>query len=296
MICEQSHTGEFPLAELPKILRSLWDEHRRKVDNVIRVASFNLLVVSTGETDPELARVVDGLELSHPCRMIWTKLKAEKEWGQSTGELALTTSCQGRQVVSEQVVLRCGNEPKRIASVVLPLIHPGLPTHLLWWKAGPLDGSLYRRLKDRARLVLWQPEATPSDWSLELLGRSWSNPYGKEHALYPLDWFRILGMRSQIARAFDLGPTKIRACDPEAEMSLAHKLLQCWLRARLGNNPEMEFRWTSGEKGCRITAPEERELHLFDHLSATRSALDHPDRDPIFAQTLKALLASVHAS
>lgn len=290
MICERSQTGEFPLVKLPDVLRSLWDEHRSKVDNVIRVTSFNLLIVSTGETDPELSELVDALELSHPCRVLWAKLKSEKAWGESTAELALTTSCEGRQVSSEQVVLRCGNEPKRIASIILPMIHSGLPTHLLWWKAGPLDGSLYRRLKDRARLILWQPEAAPSDWSLELLGRSWSGPFEREHALYPLDWFRIHGMRSQIARVFDKGPTKVRAYDPAAEMSLAHKLLQGWLKARLGNNPEMDFRWTSGERGCRIQEPEELELHLFDNISAARYALDHPDRDPIFAQSLKALL------
>jgi hypothetical protein len=289
----ETETGEFPLAQLRELLRDAWHQHRQKVQKtVVRVASFNLLVVSSGETDPELAAIVDGLQVSHPCRMIWTKLKAEKTWAESTAALSLVTRCDGQQVCSEQVVLRCGNEPERIPSIVLPLIHSGLPTHLLWWKAGPLDCSLFRRLQDRARLILWQPEASPSGWAMEFLERTWSDPYQSEHAVYPFDWFRILGMRTQIARIYQQGSVSIRACDPGAEMSLHHRLLKAWLQARLGSDGGYDFRWTSGPQACQVVAPEALDLRLVDDVQATRVALDKADRDPVFQQTLKALLTT----
>jgi glucose-6-phosphate dehydrogenase assembly protein OpcA len=223
--------------------------------------------------------------------MIWTKLKPEKTWDESTGALNVITRCDGQQVCSEQLVLRCGNERQRIPSVVLPLIHPGLPTHLLWWKAGPLDCPLFRRLQDRSRLILWQPEAPPSNWALEFLERTWNDPYQLEHATYPLDWFRILGMRQAIANAHDAGPVEVRACDPGAHMSLPNRLLQAWLAARLGSSGEVAFHWTSGQAGCRIVSEPPAELSLIDDVHAVRVALDRADRDPVFAQTLKALLA-----
>lgn len=292
MSCAQIEIDEFPLAQLRERLHDVWDEHRRKVGKpVTRVASFNLLVVSAGETDPELAAIVEGLQVSHPCRMIWTKLKPEKSWSESTGALSVVTRCEGQQVSSEQLILRCGNERQRIPSVVLPLINPGLPTHLLWWKSGPLDCPLFRRLQDRSRLILWQPETAPSNWAMEFLERSWADPYQQEHATYPLDWFRIQGMRQGIANAYDQGPVLVRAYDPGAEMSLTHRLLKAWLRGRLGDGaPEVEFRWTSGPMATLIEGEPPQELSMVDDVQACRTALDHADRDPVFLQTLKALL------
>lgn len=292
MTSSRTDSEEAPLAQLPRMLRSAWEQHRQKVRRtVIRVASFNLLVVSSGETDPHLAEIVEGLQASHPCRLIWTKLKPEKEWDESTAALSLVTRCEGRQVCSEQIVLRCGNDRARIPSVVLPLIEAGLPTHMIWWKAGPLDGPLFRRLHDRAKLTLWQPEAPPSNWALEYLDRTWSDPYQFEHATYPLDWFRILGRRKAVARAYDHGPVKLRAFDPGAEMSLKHKLLRGWLVSRLGNASEVDFQWTSGRSGCQIGNEEPQDLPLLEDLQAVRVALDQAERDPVFAHSLKALLA-----
>jgi glucose-6-phosphate dehydrogenase assembly protein OpcA len=287
-------TEEFPLSELAERLRAAWEEHRRKVQKpVVRVASFNLLVVSAGETDPELAAIVDGLQTSHPCRLIWTKLKPEKAWSESTGALSVLIRCGGQQVCSEQLILRCGNDRPRIPSLVLPLIHSGLPTHLLWWKAGPLDCPLFRRLQDRSRVALWEPDIAPSNFSLEYLERLWSDPYQFEHAVYPLDWYRILGRRRSIASAYDRGPVDIMASEPAAEMSLANRLLQGWIQSRLGSSSsEVRFRWTSGPLSCCLEQPEPREIPLLDDLQATRLALDYGERDPVFLETLQAVLAA----
>ncbi len=290
----QTQTQEFPLANLQEVLRRTWNEHRQKIDKpVVRIASFNLLVVSSGETDPELSAIVEGLQTSHPSRLIWTKLKSEKTWEESSAAVTLVTRCSGQQVCSEQIVLRCGNEQARIPSIVLGMIHPGLPTHLLWWKAGPLDCTLFSRLQDRARVVLWQPEAVPSNWALEFLDRTWSDPYQREHAVYPLDWFRIFGMRKRVAKAYDRGTFTLRCADPAAEMSLPHRLLRSWLNARLGAGHDVDFRWTSGSRSTVLSTDQGPvELSLDDPVEAIRAALDRVERDPVFAQTLKVLLST----
>ena len=290
----QTQTEEFPLANLQQALQGTWNEHRQKTGKpVVRIASFNLLIVSSGETDPELATIVEGLQTSHPSRLIWTKLKPEKTWEESSAAVTLVTRCSGQQVCSEQIILRCGNEQARIPSIVLGLIHPGLPTHLLWWKAGPLDSTLFSRLQDRSRVVLWQPETRPSNWALEFLARTWNDPYQREHAVYPLAWFRILGMRKRIAKAFDQGPVSVRAADSGAEMSLTHRLLKSWIAARLGTSSEVNFRWTSGPTSTELgVGADLSPLTLEEPLESIRSALDRAERDPVFAETLQALLSS----
>lgn len=290
----QTQTEEFPLNTLQEAIRNTWNEHRRKTGKtVVRIASFNLLVVSSGETDPELAALVEALQTSHPSRLIWTKLKPEKTWDESSAAVTLVTRCSGQQVCSEQIILRCGNEQPRIPSIVLGLIYPGLPTHLLWWKAGPLDSTLFSRLQDRARVVLWQPAAEPSTWAMEFLDRTWSDPYQREHAVYPLDWFRISGMRKRVAKAYDHGPLELLCADPGAEMSLPHRLLGSWLKGRLGGLGEIDFRWTSGPRLTQLkTEVGTSELALDDRVDAVRWALDRAGRDPVFAQTLKTLLAT----
>lgn len=290
----QTQTEEFPLNNLQEAIRNTWNEHRRKIGKpVVRIASFNLLVVSSGETDPELAALVEALQTSHPSRLIWTKLKPEKTWDESSAAVTLVTRCSGQQVCSEQIILRCGNEQARIPSIVLGMIHPGLPTHLLWWKAGPLDSTLFSRLQDRARVVLWQPAVDPSTWALEFLDRTWSDPYQREHAVYPLDWFRISGMRKRVAKAYDRGSVALRCADPGAEMSLPHRLLGSWLQGRLGASAEIDFRWTSGPRSTQLTTEVgTSELTLDHRVDAVRVALDRAERDPVFAQTLKALLAT----
>lgn len=291
MIESQPLSEEVPLEDLPKLVQRVWDDYRTKVQRpVVRIASFNLLVVSGGKIDPELVTLVDGLHSSHPARVIWTRLSNECQWKDSCASLSLTTRCEGQQVCSEQIMLNCGDDPARIPSIVLPLIHPGLPTHLLWWKSGPLDSQLFLRLLDRSRLALWQPVADPSSWAMEYLLRSWSDPYRKEHAIYPVDWFRLRGMRRQIAMAYDRGALSIRASDPGAKMSLAHQLLKSWLESRLPADSGLQFRWTSGPQATELLSPQIESLGLDDLLVAARVALDNTDRDPIFEGTLRKLV------
>ncbi len=293
---------EVPLRELVPAFRRMWEEHRQRTEKtVVRIASFNLLVVSDGADAPELKALIKGLETSHPCRLIQTKLYSDRPWGECTGEIGLTTKCDGSQVCSERIVLRCGDEPERIPSLVLPLIHPGLPTHLLWWRAGSLNVPMFKRLADRSRLVLWKTSDHPSSEDLQTLADAWADRYQQEQVIYPLAWFQLMAMRTQIARAYDNGKTTIRLSSPTAGMPIAHRLLKAWLVSRfeqvgvaspLEEANGIEWRWSQGPEGGQVEGAgnDSKELALVNRLDAVRYALDRPERDPVFLETLTSLL------
>lgn len=290
---EQPFSEEVPLASLSQLVQKVWDDYRKRIERpVTRIASFNLLVVSIGKADPELEALVQGLHQSHPARVIWVTFQPGVPWDESKASLALSSRCNGQQVCSEEILLHCGDDLARIPSVVLPLIHSGLATHLIWWKAGSLDSMLFKPLLDRSRLALWQPEGDPSDWALEYLLRIWTDPYRQEHAVYPIDWFRLRSMRQQIARAYDSGAVEVRASDPGAKMSLAHRLLSSWLSSRLIDLGGWDFRWTSGPEATSIIKPKPTQLALDSPIDASRLALDSAERDHIFKSTLQALLGA----
>ncbi len=78
-------------------------------------------------------------------------------------------------------------------------------------------------------------------------------------------------------------------------MSLPHRLLKAWLCSRLADGSEVDFRWTSGPKSTRLEGDPGRELALIDDVQACRTALDRADRDPVFFEALKAMLAPTRA-
>ena len=142
-----------------------WNKRREQTDKpVTRIASFNLLVVSRGGREEGLQEVLQGLAKSHPSRTIWSKIDSDREWSNSTGRLHLGCGNHGDQVCSEQIQICCSNEPQRVSSLLLPLIRSGLPTHLLWWHAGPPEGDLFDRLADRCTVPPTdRPDDRPTD-------------------------------------------------------------------------------------------------------------------------------------
>ena len=289
-----SHLGEeFPLSELMTRFRGEWA--RRRDDNdepVTRIASFNLLIVSDGEHQAELEKIVAGLKESHPARVIWTHIDPERAWEDSTARLHLGCSCDGVQVCSEQVQICCGPQPSRVASLILPLIHAGLATHLLWWKAGELRGPLFERLSDRCQMILVEP----SDWRAfaSELPELWEHPEKSEHSFYPLTWFTLTQARQRIASAYGYAnvelalPKRTNLTTPDSE------LLSSWIEALVTNAGHADS-GISVVSSAEYEEPtlrwEERELTLekLDPLAAVRQALDRPHRDSVFEKIVEKL-------
>lgn len=289
-----SHLGDpFPLSELMSRFRKEWA--RRRDDNeepVTRIASFNLLIVSRGEQDDGLKKIVAGLEDSHPARIIWTHIEPEKAWDDSTARLHLGCRCDGVQVCSEQVQICCGPQPSRVASLILPLIHAGLATHLLWWKAGDLKGPLFERLSDRSQMILVEP----NDWETFAaeLPYLWDHPEKSEHSFYPLSWFTLTEARQRIASAYGYAdvelalPKRTNLTTPDSE------LLSAWIEALVptaGRSQAGIRVVSSAEYDAPTLRWEGRELKLqkMNALDAVRQALDRPARDSVFQKMVEIL-------
>ena len=289
----QSGLGEtFPLNALMKRFAEEWAEHRRSSEHpVTRIASFNLIVVSPNQRVHELDEVLEGLRESHPARVIWIKSDESLNWEEATARLHLCTRCDCDQVCSEQIQITCGPQPERLASVVLPLIRSGLPTQLLWWKAGPPEGVLFDRLADRARLIL----LVDRDWK-ELAPRLpdlWEDSHRQEHAFVPLAWYEMLQARQSIAAAYGQKDIVLEF-GSDSDLRARTSLIQMWVKTTVQGRDSL-----GGWKGEGLTMTEaqgdpdtivlkwddaSQKLSPQSTLEAVRAALNKPRRDRVFAR------------
>jgi glucose-6-phosphate dehydrogenase-like protein OpcA len=287
-------TDSFPLTELVKRFAEEWAQQRsRAEDPVTRIASFNLLVVSPHQRVQALEDLLRGLRESHPARVIWIKQDETMKWEEATARLHLCSRSHCTQVCSEQIQIVCGPQPERLASIVLPLIRSGLPTQLLWWKAGPPEGVLFDRLGDRARLILlvknnWQKLAN-------LLPGLWEDPSRREHAFVPLAWYQILQARQSVAAAYGHSDVTLEF-GANSEENAGMSLLQTWIKSTIEGRDSL-----GGWKGDGITMVETHDnpdlallkwgeqvqkLTTVSSLEAVRAALNRPRRDKVFARII----------
>lgn len=293
----QSHLGpEFPLSELIDRFKAEWAQRRDSTEgNIMRITSFNLLVVSRGEASVELEEILKGLLKSHPARVIWAQVMPDIEWENSTARLHLGCRCeqsqQNLQVCSEQVHIRCGDQPERLSSLILSLIHGGLSTHLLWWDVDDYEGALFTRLSDRCQMILLKS----GDWChlAPEIYRLWHDPALTEHAFVPLDWYQLTGARQRVASAYGEGDIALTLPKQTNQHRADSDLLKYWLESLLSREELQEH--------VRIVASAEHDnptvswdgqradLELLSPLEAVRAALDRPARDPVFEKIVKRL-------
>lgn len=283
---------EVPLTELRRVLSEHYENLRRQSEKpVTRLTSFNLIVVSQGDVEPELQSLVGGLTESHPSRLLWCRMGSYQTWEESTAKVTLDCRCAGREVCCEEILLNCGGEVNRLPSLLLSMTHSELPTYLIWWKAGKLDTPLFDRLADRSRLILWEPEPDYVE-PLEALKKFWLDPFSQENILYPLVWHRMEPVRRELAAAYDRGEFSIEL---SANGALFPTLLKEWLTKRLQlkqvnpltwRGPGVELNWREGEISTLVQDDKRFELILDQSVQAARKALDEVRRDRVFSELL----------
>ena len=292
-----SYLGEeFPITELMTRLQDQWSQLREESEvPITRVASFNLLVVSQGEDEETLEEILSDLKQSHPARVIWTKVISNRKWEECTARIHIGCSCDGEQICSEQVQLCCGEQAERVSSLVLPLIRAGLPTHLLWWKAGDTRGPLFERLCDRSKLVL----LVDSNWKnlKERLPQLWHDPSLQEHNFLPLAWYQVLEARQLIASAYSENDIRIEF--PKHSESRAEcDLIASWVKTLVKGQPNSEG-WTGEgikllenterESMTLLWGEQQREIPLMPPTAAVSTALNKTRRDQVFGKVVQTL-------
>lgn len=292
---QASYLGEeFPLQELLARFRDIWADKRDSSETpVTRIASFNLLVVSRDQDLHTLGTVLTGLKDSHPARVIWVRIDPSLSWEDSTARLHLACRVGGQQVCGEHIQIKCCDQPERVASIVMPLTRAGLPTHLLWWRAGQTKGPLFERLGDRSRLIL----LVRDEWETlrESLPALWEDPTLQEHSFIPLAWFQLQSARQQIAAAYATSDLELKF--PSALHAAPFRdLLSAWLHTAFETRPgkvnldQVGIRLSYDQPQDQVTLAwdsQVKELELQSPLSAVRAALNQTHRDPVFARIMK---------
>jgi glucose-6-phosphate dehydrogenase assembly protein OpcA len=192
----------------------------------------------------------------------------------------------GRQVCAEVVILSLkGERAQAPASVVRPLLIADLPVFLRWRGEPPWSTPPLEQLVDLVdRLVVNSAEWDDLPFAYGKLVKLFDRA-----SISDLAWARSLGWRRSIAQMWPAisDATKLRVRGPLASALL----LQGWLRARLGNEIDLQHTDTGEEiesisiDGEEVEAPHGEPPTPSELLA---DELDHYSRDPVYEQAVAA--------
>ncbi len=225
-----------------------------------RASVLNLIVVTSEESAPEVARVVSELSGDYPSRAIL--MISDPDEGEANLEIGLSAFCgvrhgmpggAGNQVCAEQITVHAEGTPaEHLESLAGPLLIPDLPV-FLWYPDGDVPGSPecdgMAALADR--LILDSGAAGDCEASLRVIANLME--HDEVPAVGDLQWAALSPWRSLVAdlfappeRAGEL--TKIRRVEilHDRAGECQALLLAGWLSGALGWRPEPADRAAEG--------------------------------------------------
>ena len=234
------------LAAIEAELQALWHSLRADAGDsgVVRTALFNWILVAP--PDPAAtAAMVSEVTSELPCRVLVVEIAPAVTVAPASATIG--TFCRvgtgaHQQVCCEQVTLRApASELEALASTLLALLLPDLPTVLYWPHHPQLAGGFVSHLATSLdRLVVDSATLGAGDAGLAQL-RAWSL---ERCTVSDLAWERLDAWRELVAAIFDGAPCRerlaeLRGCDVTYEPGGRHAALLAagWLGSRLGWHP-----------------------------------------------------------
>jgi len=222
---------------------------------VARAAVLNLIVHASREVHARrAAATIRQLSQRHPSRAIIVHVDSERPPG---FEAALATHCllpaadAGRQICYEQILVRArGDSDERLASAVIPMLLPDLPTFLWWTGTPPVDQRHFDDLLALAdRFIVDSADFARPDVTLQQIARICEGGHGR-YGVTDFNWTRITPWRELVASFFDAPTWRALLADVtgirvgfavDADGRDIHPsqalLLIGWLASRLGWRP-----------------------------------------------------------
>jgi glucose-6-phosphate dehydrogenase assembly protein OpcA len=248
------HGNDVDVATIEKQLSDLWGQVTRADPHMaaVRTSIFNLIVYT--KNDEQAARICDNLNQlakRRPSRAIVIVADRSSERSSVDAHAALECrdqSARGFPLCAEQVVVTAhGRTADHLASIVVPLLMPELPTYLYWPGQPPFGHrSLHRLLAVADQFIVDSAEFSSPGDGLANLARLCSGRQG----VHDFHWSRLTPWRDVIAQFFD-GPTwlpyawSIRSIRVEfgaggdaAPATAGLLLLLGWMASHLGWEPE----------------------------------------------------------
>lgn len=267
-------------------LASLWQRLTAENPELhpVRTRMFNLVVYAGDESQADqVIAGLNALDQIHPSRTII--LVANRRDRNSRVDATLALDCDERATMPstcchERVQLAVyGRAADHLASVVIPLLMPELPTYL-WWPGQPLFGHrvFHRLLLVTDQLVVDSAQFDSPGDGLADLARLSSSPL----SINDFNWARLIPWREVIAQFFDgprfapyaLGIRSIRlefgqGAGDSSKATASVLLLLGWMASQLGWEPETTLDRPVGEDITLAVLQRERvipvELQFRDH-------------------------------
>ena len=196
--------------ELMRLRRAATAHAKEQGRTVARASVLNLVVYADREIHARRAVESTGrLSRRHPSRAIVVLGDRAREGV----DVAMELHChvprpdETAEVYFEQILARVrGDADERVASVVIPLLVPDLPTFLWWTGTPPSDARRFDDLVALAdRLIVDSADFARPDVTLKVISDLARSTGGRRFGLTDLNWTRLTPWRELLAAFFDVG-------------------------------------------------------------------------------------------
>ncbi len=195
--------------ELMRLRRAATAHAKEQGRTVARASVLNLVVYADREIHARRAVKSTGrLAYRHPSRAIVVLGDRQRAGIDVSVELHchVPREDETAQVYFEQILARVrGDADERVASVVIPLLVPDLPTFLWWTGTPPSDARRFDDLLALAdRLIVDSGDFARPDQTLKTIADLARTHESLRFALTDLNWTRLTPWRELIAAFFDV--------------------------------------------------------------------------------------------
>jgi len=190
-----------PPAKIESELQKIWESLSKEDTNKANL--FTLIVYSERNNRLNFVRdTVQNLIEKFPCRIIFITYEPNsKENYLKTAVSILSPPGEGKEVACDSIDIGVGKDDiEKVRYVVLPLLIPDLPVHLLWCEDPCKETELLFHLKDLSSKVIFDSETANNifDFSKFII----KNFECKERCLVDLNWLKTEDLRDILASEF----------------------------------------------------------------------------------------------
>lgn len=184
-------------------LQEIWDKQMGA--NRIKASLFNFVVYTQTERRIDyFNHVIREVIKKFPCRVIFihanTK-KSKKDYLDTSVSVEHAGDASGK-IVCDRITIEVGGKAiSQVPFLLLPLLIPDLPVHLLWGQDPTIENTIFPHLEKFAARVIFDSESTDNliPFSTRILQVMRECPC----ELVDMNWARMSGWRNVMVQTFD---------------------------------------------------------------------------------------------
>ncbi len=190
-----------PPAKIESELQKIWESLSKEDTNKANL--FTLIVYSERNNRLNFVRdTIQNLIEKFPCRIIFITYEPEsKESYLKTAVSILSPPGDQKEVACDSIDIGVGKDDiEKVRYVVLPLLIPDLPVHLLWCEDPCKETKLLFHLKELASKIIFDSETSSDIFAFSKFVLK--NFKCKENCLVDLNWLKTEDLRDILSSEF----------------------------------------------------------------------------------------------